>query len=264
MKLLDRKEILERAGTPEDRILMARVLDKTESVKKFHYTAVSEFYDPYQQNLISPVLSKVPGISFVWDGGYPGAERKRLVIHPDYMTAGESDSELMVLSISGNLKFQGLSHRDFLGAVLGLGIKREKVGDIIVNEGGCQVVVDRSIGDYITENLTKVHRVSVKVEKIAPETIEVPAEKVKEIFATVPSLRLDAVAAAGFGVSRTKIASVIAAENVKVNWAVTTNLAHGVKEGDIISIRGRGRTEITSVRGETKKGRISIVLKRYL
>ncbi len=260
---MNKKEILDRAASSEDRIVLARVIDKIESVVKTHSIEVTEFFDPYQQRIVSPVLSRVPDISFIWTGGFDSAERKRLILFPDYLEPEEIDPEIKYLEITGNLKFQNLSHRDFLGSLMGLGIKRDKLGDIIVTSEGCQVVADHYIADYIERNLTKVHRVGVKIREIAAHSLRLPEEEVKEVFATVASMRLDSVAAAGFGTSRTKMADEIYAEKVKVNWVVVNDCSHAVKEGDIISIRGRGRLEIDTVKGETKKGRVALNLKRF-
>lgn len=261
---MDRENILDRAASPEERALIARVLDKIQAVNKFHEVAVTEFYDPYQQGLVTPVLARAPEISFAWSGGYEMAERQRLVLGPDYLEPARLDPEIEILSVSGNLKFQKVTHRDFLGAVLGLGIKREKIGDVVVNPQGCYVIADRSIAGYVMSNLTRVHRVAVKVDRILPDDMVLPEEKVKVVYATVSSLRLDAVAAAGFGVSRSKMAAEIGAEKVKVNWHVVADCSYTVKEGDRISVRGRGRAEIEEIRGETRKGRISLVIRRYI
>lgn len=259
---MDRNQLLERVQSPEDRRLMAKVLDKIAIILKNHETMVTDFYDPYQQNLLSPVL-RVPGISFMSSGGYEDAERQRFVIGPEYLDMQEVDNSLALLVVSGNMKYQNLTHRDFMGSILGLGIKREKIGDIIVNDNGCQVIVDESISGYIMNNLTKVHRVSVKVERAAFETLHVSEKKTKDISTTVPSLRIDAIAAAGYGVSRTKMAVDISAGKVKVNWNTVSDPSFNVKEGDKISIRGRGRVEVHTVKGETKKGRLAVTLKRY-
>lgn len=260
---MNKKGILERAASPEDRIVLARLIDKIESVVRTHGIEVTEFFDPYQQSIISPVLTKVPGISFIWAGGFERAERKRLALFPDYLEADNIDLEIKYLEVTGNLKFQELSHRDFLGSLMGLGIKRDKLGDIIVVPEGCQVVTDSRIAGFIEQNLTKVHKVSVRVKEIPAEKLKLPEEEVKEIFSTVASMRLDAVAAAGFGTSRTKMTNDISAEKVKVNWVVVSDCSYAVKEGDIISVRGRGRVELETVKGETKKGRIALSLKRF-
>lgn len=259
---VNRKEILERIN-PEDRIVIARVLDKIQSAMKFAGVEVTDFYDPHRQKLLSQVLALEHGISFIWAGGYEEAERRRAVICPDYMEASTQDDRMGLLSITGNIRFRDLTHRDFLGAILGLGIKREKIGDILVYEGGSQVIADRDIIEYIAANLIKVNRLGVEAKIVPREQLKLPEEQVKEIFATVSSLRLDAVAAAGYGVSRSKMADEIRAEKVRVNWVAIPDCAHPVQEGDRISIRGRGRMEIDRVKGETKKGRIALIIKRY-
>ncbi len=253
---------MERANS-EDRIIIARLLDKIKSAKKFAGAEVTDFYDPHRQKLLSPVLALEQGISFTWTGGYQEAERRRAVVCPDYMEAEEQDDRLALLAVAGNFKFRALTHRDFLGAILALGIKREKIGDIIVYEGGCQVITDRDIGEYIARNLVRVNRLGVEAKTVPLEELKLPEEQVREIFATVPSLRLDAVAAAGYGVSRSRMAEEVRAEKVRVNWVVVSDCAHPVGEGDRISIRGRGRVEIGMIKGETRKGRIALVLKRY-
>lgn len=260
---MNRKVLLERVKNPDDRVVLAKVLDKIEIAEKAHTVELTGFLDPYQQSIITPVLDRAPGISFIWDGGFEAAERRRLVVFPEYMDDSEIDEEICFLEIKGNLKFQSLSHRDYLGSILGLGIKREKIGDLIIASEGCQVIVDRGIASYISANLTKVHKIGVKVREVEAGMLKLPEEEVREIFATVASLRLDAVAAAGFGVSRSKITAEIFGEKVRVNWSTAKDCSYGVSEGDMISIRGRGRVEIQTVKGETKKGRIALLLKKY-
>lgn len=260
---MDRKQILDRLKNPADKILVARLCDKIECASKFHQVEVTDFFDPYQQTVITPVLEKTPGISFIMAGGYSYAERRRAVLCPDYLSAENEDDMIEVLGISGNFKFQHVTHRDYLGSILGLGIKREKIGDLLVLESGCQVILDREIAEYVKNHLTKVHRVRVSVREIAKENMIIPEQDGKELSVTVSSLRLDAVAAVGFGLSRTKMSEEIQGEKVKVNWVTVSDCSFDVKEGDTLSIRGKGRVEVLEVRGETKKGRVSIILKRY-
>ena len=260
---MNRKKLLEWAQNPEDRIVIAKILDKIQSSIKFAGAEVTDFYDPYRQNLLSPVLACEPGISFIWTGGYKEAERQRAIICPEYMDPGDADNGLLLLSITGKLRFQNLSHRDFLGAIIGLGIKREKIGDILVGGEGCQVIVSSDIGDYIVRNLTRVNRLGVRVEPVSLELLHRPEETTREVFATVASLRLDAVAAAGYGISRNKMVEEIKAEKVRVNWAMTTDCSYRVHVGDKISVKGKGRLEIDRMKGETKKGRVALIFKKY-
>jgi RNA-binding protein YlmH len=129
---------------------------------------------------------------------------------------------------------------------------------------GCQVVAAAEVADYILQHWRYVHQVPVEVWEIDPEQMAVEPERVREIKATVASMRLDAVAAAGFGTSRAKIAREIKNERVKINWKPTTSPAHEVKVGDVLSVRGRGRAVVEQITGTTKKGRIGLILKRMI
>lgn len=262
--MLDRESLLSQAKNAQDKLVLARVLDKVEETFKVHEPRTTDFLDPYQQQLIQGITHRVDRVSSFFSGGYPQAERKRLVCYPDYLAPEVVDPQLKYIKITGCFKFQEAAHRDYLGSILGLGIKREKLGDIILCSEGAQVIVDQRVADYILQNLHNVHQLTVRLEEISPDKLVLPEEKVKEIRATVASLRLDAVAGEGFGASRTQMAKEIAGEKVKLNWLVITNTAHDVKPGDVISIRGRGRVLVDKISGQTKKGRIGLVLKRFL
>jgi RNA-binding protein YlmH len=130
-------------------------------------------------------------------------------------------------------------------------------------EGGCQILLAAEIADFVKDNLARIRGVPVAVRPIELEQLAVEPEEVKPIRATVASLRLDAVAAAGYGLSRSKMAGEIKAQKVRVNWQPVSNPAFPVKKGDVLSIRGRGRVVIEDILGTTRKGRQSILLVRY-
>ncbi len=119
------------------------------------------------------------------------------------------------------------------------------------------------VADYLLSNWTRVHQVSVDVQEIDEEQLSVEPERIKEIRTTVASLRLDAIAAGGYGTSRSKIAREIKAEKLKLNWKPVTNPALSVTEGDVLSLRGRGRVVVSEIGGKTRKGRTTVVLHRY-
>ncbi|MBO8136656.1 MAG: photosystem II S4 domain protein [Desulfotomaculum sp.] len=248
----------------EDKALLARAADLAEYVLKTHQPAVTDFYDPYHTGLVFSVLQTVPEIKFFSDGGYPDAERTRVVIFPDYMMPEQVDSQLAFLVAEGSFKMSKVTHRDYLGSLTGLGLKREKLGDIIVNETGAQLIVDAAVAPYIKSNLTKVGRVHVQVREIGREQLEIPEPKVKIINTTVASMRLDAVAAAGYGASRSKVVREIKSERLSLNWIPCSNPSALVQEGDMLSLRGRGRVKVVEVKGTTKKGRTALVLYRYI
>jgi len=260
--MIDRRIVLSHIRNQEEKVLLARVLDLCDIVLNNYRPQVTDFYDPHRTSLITSLVVN-NGLRAVTLGGYEQAERKRTLILPDNY-AGEESSRTVCLLIEGNFKMSKVTHRDYLGALLGLGIKREKLGDIVVLENGAQVIVAEEISDFIGSNLEKIGRVRVAVREIEEQALILPEQKFKEIRATVPSLRLDVVCSASFSTSRSKIAREITAERISLNWHPCSDLSQPVKEKDIISGRGRGRVEIYEVAGQTKKGRIAVVLRKYL
>jgi RNA-binding protein YlmH len=256
-------KLLEAATSPEDREILARALDHAETALKTHRPQVTGFYDPYRCGLIARVVETYPDLAVRVDGGYPAAERSRVLIYRDYMDGVAEDAWLSFLAVQGNFRFQNVTHRDYLGALLGLGLRREKLGDILVDENGARVVVAAEVAPYIIAELSAVGRVSVTVREITREELAPPPRKYREIKVTVQSLRLDAVAAHGFGLSRSKMAREIAAGKIYLNWRPRLDPSAAVKPGDVISARGRGRVELAETGGHTKKGRINVLLRRY-
>jgi RNA-binding protein YlmH len=122
----------------------------------------------------------------------------------------------------------------------------------------------KEISDFIKYNLEKVSNVKVDIKEVEEDELEVPESKVKEIRTTVPSLRLDSVSSAGFGISRSKIAELIKNERLSHNWETTDSVTKQVKEGDTISIRGKGKVVLEKIEGKTRKDRIFIILKKFV
>ncbi len=248
----------------DERAIGIEIIDGAELAWKTNQDQTTDFYDPHQVKVAKSILESIPEMSFLSFGGYKQAERNRLVMYPQMYLTETIANPVAVLEAKGNFKFQDISHRDCLGSILGTGIKREKVGDIIVTETGCQVVVAVELSEYLQTHWNQIHQTPVVVSEIDEGQIAIEPERVKEIKTTVPSLRLDAVASSGFGTSRTRMAREIKAERLKVNWKTVNSASHMVEEGDIISIRGRGRVVVESVKGQTRKGRLGLVLKRLM
>lgn len=259
---MERERILSHL-TGEDRALAARVLDQAELSLKRAEPVATDFLDPREQALVKDILHYVPEVKYLVFGGYRQAERQRFILAPAYYLTESLQPPLTFLAIKP-LSPNELTHRDYLGSILGLGLKREKVGDILVTDGEAQAIVAEEVGEFLRANLEKVGSVKVEVDFIDPEQLNIPPERIKEIRTTVASLRLDAVAGAGFGVSRTRMVREIKAEKVKVNWQTVANPDYQVKVGDILSIKGRGRVVVAGSTGLSKKGRLGILLKRIL
>lgn len=259
----ERQHLLAHLTDPDERMLGARVLDLADKAYAEDKPQATGFLDPRQRDVAEAVLRAVEGVRWVAVGGFPGAERRRIVIYPDYFPQEAVEAPLAAVQVMGP-GVSELRHGDVLGSILGAGVERDQVGDIVLAGDRWQVLVTPPVAEFLCTQLRRAGRVEVDVQPIDPEQVEAPAARVKEIRATVASPRLDAVASLAFGTSRTKVARDIRAERVKVNWKVVTDPAASIKEGDVISMRGRGRAVVERLSGVTRKGRTGITLKRYL
>ena len=240
-----------------------RLLDLAEGAVKTRKFRVSSFLDPYGQEIAETICASYDDIQLDFEGGYAGAERQRAMLrHTDF--AGTPDGfGIACVEAVWNGQFARLTHRDVLGALMGLGIERELIGDILPASDAAKILCDVKIAEFIISNLTMIGAVGVQTALGNLEDIAPREERTKEIRATVSSLRLDSIAAAGFGISRSRAADDIAADKVKLNWQSAGSASKTVKQGDVLSMRGRGRVEVTEVRGQTKKGRTVVVLNRF-
>ena len=232
-----------------------------QSLKNRKYK-LTGFLSPFEQEVAGTIANSIGDIKLDFDGGYVGAERQRAAFcHTEF--AGTPAFEIAVIKAEWNGEFARLSHRDVLGSILSLGVDRECIGDIIATKESAKILIDKKMCDYFTANLTQIGGTTVKTSVDELSSIAAKEERCKEIRATVASLRIDSIAAAGFGMSRSKAAADIAADKMKLNWQSVKNASQSVKEGDILSMRGRGRLEVAEIRGLTKKGRTGVLLKRY-
>lgn len=196
-------------------------------------------------------------------GGYDGASRQVCGFTVGtYAHELEPDGIFPVCALTFTFrKNDRLTHRDFLGAILGLGIKRELVGDILTAEG-CAVVFVHETAEELVLQMDKAGRVGVSCER--GMTVPLPRQQTKRIDTTVPSLRLDCVVSSAANISRERSASLIRSGMVNADFSPCSNVSARVEENTVISIRGEGRFRLTEIRGETKKGRIHIVLEKYI
>ncbi|MCX7923240.1 MAG: YlmH/Sll1252 family protein [Clostridia bacterium] len=264
--MVDRDLILKKIVKIEDKLLVSKILDKASKACNISRVVHSDFLDPYQQGVVERALTGCKDINYMFTGGYAGAERMILMFSPNFMPFDDYENSYAPLKTVHLVSKSRdvLSHRDYLGALMSLGIKREKIGDILVREDICDIIVLEDMAEYIASNLDRVANTRVEPELKYIDELEVPELKVKEISTTVASLRLDCIASAGFGVSRSKIVDFIKAEKVNLNWEMTDSLTKQVKEGDTISIKGKGRVLLEKVGNTTKKGRVGVLLKKLI
>ncbi len=246
----------------QEKLLFARAEDTLMLAEKRCCVKTLGFLNPHECSVLLRHLPKMPGMQIVFDGGHPDAERTMLVCYPDFLNP-EQEEYLALLECTGR-DLAGLSHRDYLGSLMGLGITRENVGDILVSEEKAFIFLKPEILDYVMQNLTKIGRRGVGLRQVSIEEALLPVREGKEIQGTVAGLRLDAVLATGLSIARGKSAELIRGGMVEVNWETIENVSAEVKEGDVLSVRGYGRMKLTRIGGLTRKGRYGITVMRYL
>ena len=260
---MDKRELLDRvAQTADDRLLLGRIWDKWEQCQRRNIPAVTGFLSPQEQAVARRLLQAIgvhTGYQF-W-GGYDGAERCQLHFLPDWQEEPENSIRLLRCSF---YEENALTHRDFLGSLMGLGLTREKIGDILVTEHSADILIGESVSDFLLTNWTAAGRIKLKVTSQDLHCLHIPQQQTKEVRDTVPSLRLDCIVASGFSTSRVKAAEAIASGRVQVNWTVCQKSDASVSEGDVLSVRGMGKCRLESVGNITKKGRVFVTLQRYI
>lgn len=244
----------------EEKILIARAEDAVRLCERQYAVRSTGFLTPAEA---AAVKKNVRGgeVRLLFFGGYPDAERCVFAALPEYADDSEADGLISVLEVTGR-DIGGLTHRDYLGSLLGLGIKREKIGDILVCDDKCLIFVLHDIAEYIAANLEKIGRCGVKVRIAEKGTYALPERRVERISATVAALRLDCICAAALRTSRAKALPYITGGRVSVNWEEKDNPSFQMKAGDVLSIRGAGRFRLTDEMNETKKGRLGVCIEK--
>ena len=261
---MDKRELLDRAAhSPEERLLLSRVWDKCEQCRMRNIPTATGFLSPQEQAAAQHLLNALGcREGYVLWGGYDGAERKRLLFLPEWMAEPDGTE---IAAVRAACRSGGdLTHRDFLGSLMALGLTREKIGDILVESGGCQVLVDPLSLDFLTQSWDSAGRERLTVTPLPLEGLTVPEAAVKEVRDTVSSLRLDNVLASGFGLSRGKAAEAVEKGAVQVNYTVCQKPDKPVSAGDVITCRGLGKCVLDTVGSPTKKNRLPVVIRRFI
>ena len=261
---MDRSNIEKIARTPEDKVLLAKVWDKINAGIRKNIIANTCFLTLRELDMTRYLFGDMEGLcSF---GGYQDAERQMLVYLPEYLdeTALTEEGSPVVCLRATFYEGDSPSHRDFLGALMGSGIAREVVGDICVSKGSCDFFVTEDIAPYILQNFTGAGRTKLHLEAIPLSQVIIPEPETQQIKDTLASLRLDSVIATGFRIGRSLAAQYICAGKAAINGLPCEKPDKAVEEGAKISVRGLGKIKLTVVNGQTKKGRISVVIDRYV
>lgn len=265
---MNKTELLSKLSTdPEERLMLARVLDKLEACRSRNIPTHTMFLSTGQRAAAEGLIAASGRPEHLFWGGYEGAERTVCAFLPDWMEAdswaGGEDCPLTAVQIACP-EDSGLTHRDFLGSILGLGITREKVGDLLVENGTCRCVLLGEVEHVLLTQLDQVGRQRCKVSPCPLAGLTPPEKTVRLIRDTVATLRLDAVAASGFSVSRSRMGDMISSKKVQLNGRECDKPDRPVAQGDALVCRGLGKCVLKEVSGTSKKGRVMIVIERYV
>lgn len=250
----------------EEQILRRRLLDLANTAYLRGICVFSDFLNINEQNIFYSLKNELPMIQYFTYGGFQYAERKIICFcGKDTVAEGEEiDYPIACIRVSPvNQKFSdSLNHRDFLGAVLNLGLDRSKTGDILINENEGYLFVHKQIGEFTVDQLTKVKHTTVKCTLIEYENFHYEP-KFQEIAGTVSSVRLDSILSVAFHSSRSSLSGLIEGGKVSVDGKIIMSNSYSLKENDVVSVRGYGKFIYAGTSYQTKKGRYSVKILLY-
>lgn len=248
----------------EEKQFLNRLDDRLERLSRRYLEEITDFIEPKLQLLAEQYLCQQGFIHYLFCGGYAEAERKRLILFPDYIEPDCQMANLVLLKVYGKLEYLQANHRDYLGAIMSLGLRREKFGDLIPIENGFYLFAEENTAEYVIANCPRVKGVPLKAKRMEIEQWQPPGQSVKELHIMVASMRLDGILAHGFGLSRAKAVEFIQSGRVKINHREMKENDYLCQMNDIISCRGKGKLKVITQNGETKKGKLKVLLWKYI
>lgn len=249
---------------PDEKLIFAKAIDQAYYCIKKYKPAFTDFLDPYKTSELLKLIGNNNEFNIKIFGGTENCERNIIGFFPEYIEINIYDFPISAVKIKVNTKFCTMpAHKDFLGSIIGLGITREKTGDIIINENKAFVFVKDDILDYICCNLDRVGNTKVQVSKVEFIKCENNKSKLTEQNIISSSLRIDTILSAAFKLSRSKASEFILSGKVYINWILIENVSKQVNIGDVITLRGCGRIKILDIEGKTKKDRIILNICKY-
>ena len=245
----------------EEEIFSSRIEDLFSMCDRKNIPKFSGFLDLRQQKIADVTACGIDFSAFSFYGGYQDAERKMFGVFPDYVTEREEEFPICYLEV---VHSRPLNHRDFLGSLMSLGIKREIVGDILVGEEKSYIIVQDAMSQHIIDSLSKIGNVGIKIRKCEQSDIALSDNRFEECSEIVSSMRLDCVIAALISKSRAEAARFVEGERVSVNHEIITSGSKQLCAGDVVSVRSFGKFIIGECNAKTKKGRLVLNYKKYI
>lgn len=248
----------------EENLLKNRLLELAKSADRRGIPFYTDFLNLNEQNILHTMERQFGTVQVESFGGYELAERRIFGFQGrDSYCDMEFPAVVVQITVKNEKYSDKLTHRDYLGAILNLGIDRSKVGDIILDFPDAYVFCKTEIGQFLANSLEKVKHTQVDSRITKEQAFEVKP-KYEEIRKSISSIRLDAILAAAFGGSRSSLSGLITSEKVFVNGKLVCSNSYGLKEGDIVSVRGYGKFRFQEIQAQTKKGRTYVLLQKYI
>lgn len=245
----------------DDKILIAYTEDKIAQCEDCYMPTHTDFLDMHQRSVVERLWqSGKHQCRMEIFGGYDDSERSIAYFLPDYAVLDDCH-ELVVARVKKPSGSRDLSHRDYLGSLLGMGIKRDKVGDILVDDHGADIILLEDLSDFILLNYDKAGRTNLTVEILPLNQLKKVENQYKEVTDTLASLRLDNVISSAFGTSRTKAVEAIKRGLVFLNNLECTKPDKEVHQGDKLVLRGKGKAYLSEIGGKSRKDRIYVTFK---
>lgn len=267
---MNKQELLNNYKRQEDKMLLAQVLDKIEQMGKSQKIESTGFLDMYQVSLVQNFLKKINFTNYKLYGGFDDAERKILIVYPEKYTEEMISKNygklLNIVRVELGEEEKGkYAHRNYLGGIVKLGLKREKVGDILVFDNGADIITLHDFSSILKTELGSLTRFqNSKINELELSEIRTLELKLEEVKIIVPSLRLDNIVSDLARTSRSKASEIITQERVFVNGQNETKQSKQIKQGDVITIRGKGRFVIKEFTGTTRSGRTVVLVEKYV
>lgn len=247
----------------EELLLLKRMKDLAFQADVRGYSTFTDFLNLNEMNILYSSLKEFPSVNYYLWGGYEEAERKVLCFYNGTISTNEFDITMVEIKPVSHKFSDDLSHRDFLGALINLGIDRSKLGDILIKDNVGYVFTTPVIGQFIIDQLNKIKHTNVTCNTRTLTDIDIKPN-LKEIRGSISSVRLDSLIALAFNTSRSSMTGLISGGKVFVNGKLTESNSFVPKEGDIVSVRGHGRFIYRGITNQTKKGRFFATVLKYI
>ncbi|WP_429971252.1 RNA-binding protein [Fructilactobacillus sp. Tb1] len=237
---------------------MQTASDWIERANNEYRPVLTEFLNGREIYLLQTLVNRYPNLKLATNGGYAGAEMKRGLIYPEYFEPQLSDFELSVLQIDYPIKFATIKHSQVLGTIMGSGIERSVLGDIITDGEQWEVIVEKTMESYLINSIDHIGRTKVKLVPIPADQILHVIDDSKVVNLTLPSLRMDVIIAAVFHISRNVAKELILHDKVRLNWFTYDKPDYDIAVHDLLSVRGYGRIRLIANNGFSKKDKYKV------